>query len=430
MFAKLPVYMFGNTPFFCRWHVLLSTIAKSVVFGIVFFFGIQNPVRSQSPTQLSEHLRLYNQAANNKDYPKAAQYGFEIAKRYSESKEPNKAIDYLNQSLTYAKKSGEQVLLHSAFHQLGAYNLEAKKYTKALENFQSALNTAQKLKDIVLIKEELINVSISYGYLERFKKSIEHTEEALSLAITYNDILLQQKCYQLLSGYHSKLGNKNRSVEYLAQLNLLISAQQNEALKKREINALEQHIETAGLENQATQIKLSEQAQKLQQTNATLRIAERSLQTTTDSLLATTFSLKEIEAISKNRQMEIDLLQKSQELADVTIKEQEARIKNEALVRNFILVGGLLSVALAMVLIISYRKKSKDNKKIDQQNKNIKSSINYAKRIQEAMLPKVEQFSQICISGRNISLCNNEISKSRGCVRMAFSFGEGRDEAD
>lgn len=380
------------TLYCCRWHVLLPATARSIVFSIFFVFCLPNPAKSQSQTQLLEDLQLYKQAATNKEYPKAAQYAYEIAKQHRESKELSKAIDYLNQSLSYAKKSGDQSLVYSVFHQLGVYNLEAKKYTKALENFQSALSHAQRLKDSILIKEELINISISYGYLERFKKSIEYAEEALSLALTYHDTLLQQKCYQLLSDHHKKQGNAKKSIEYQAQFNLLVTAQKNKELRERQIHALEQHIQSVGLENQAAQAKLTEQSNKLLQTNASLRMAERSLQVTTDSLLATTDSLKEIEAISKNREMEIDLLQKDKELSDIKIKEQEARLENEALARNFVLVGSSLSIALVGVVIFSYRKKIKANKKIEEQNKNIRSSINYAKRIQEAMLPKTEQY--------------------------------------
>ncbi len=237
-----------------------------------------------------------------------------------------------------------------------------------------------------------MNVSISYGNLERIKKAIEYAEEALSLAITHNDALSRQKCYQILADYYNKQGNAKKSIEYQTQFNLLVSAQQNEALKARQINELEQHVQMVGLENQATQAKLSEQAHQLNQTNTSLRMAERSLRTTTDYLLATTDSLKEIEALNKQRQMEIDLLQKDKDLADIKIKEQEARIENETLARNFTLVGSLLATALVAVMVISYRKKTKDNKKINQQNKNIKGSINYAKRIQEAMLPKAEQY--------------------------------------
>jgi serine phosphatase RsbU (regulator of sigma subunit) len=90
--------------------------------------------------------------------------------------------------------------------------------------------------------------------------------------------------------------------------------------------------------------------------------------------------------------MEIDLLEKDKELAGIKIREQEALLRNEALIRNSIAVGSILSIALVSVVIVSNRKKIKANKKIEEQNLNIRSSINYAKRIQEAMLPKPEQF--------------------------------------
>jgi serine phosphatase RsbU (regulator of sigma subunit) len=209
------------------------------------------------------------------------------------------------------------------------------------------------------------------------------------------DVELQQKCYRLLSDYYGKQGNLKKSTEYKTQLDLLIAAQEKEEERKRQINRLEQTIEATGQEKQITQAKLTEQSKKLLQSTASLRMAERSLRTTTDYLQATTDSLQEIEAISRNRQMEIDLLQKNKELTDITIKEQETRFENEALFRNSVLGGSLLSIALVGVLIVSNRKSIKANRKIKQQNKNIKSSINYAKRIQEAMLPKAEHHPSI-----------------------------------
>ena len=385
--------MSGYILYFCQWQMSLGAIAKSILLCILLICGTQQSVWSQSQS-LSENLKLYQQAISQKEYSKASQYAIEISAYYHEANDLTKSLEYLNLSLANAKKSEDQTQVYSASHQLGVHYLEAKKYTKALESFQSALSIAQKLNNGILIREELMNVSISYGYLDRIKKAIEYAEEALSLAITHHDALSRQKCYQILADYYNKQGNSKKSVEYQTQFNLLVSAQQNEALKARQINELEQHIQTVGLENQATQAKLSEQAQKLNQTNTSLRMAERSLRTTTDYLLATTDSLKEIEALNKQRQMEIDLLQKDKDLADIKIKEQEARIENETLARNFTLVGSLLATALVAVLVISYRKKTKDNKKINQQNKNIKGSINYAKRIQEAMLPKTEQYPQ------------------------------------
>lgn len=373
--------MSGYNPFIIRWNTLSSAGAKSAVLGILIIFCIPNLTNGQTHTPLPENIRLYNQAVTNKEYREAGQYAYEIATYYSEAKASDKAINYLNQSLAYAKRSDNHTLLYAVFHQLGTYDVEHRNYAKALEKFQDALKIGRQLKDATLIREGLINVSICYGYMERYKKSIEHAEEALSLSIAHNDAPLQQKCYQLLAEYYSKHGNKKRAAECQFQYNLLVKARQDEALKTREVKELKQHIEKVGLEKLATE-------SRLQETNDSLRIIGHSLQATTDSL-------KQIEQISKNRQMEIDLLQKDKELAEAKIKEQETRIQNEALVRNFIIVGTLLSVALIIVLIISYRKKIRANEQIDQQNRNIKSSINYAKRIQEAMLPRKDQYPAV-----------------------------------
>lgn len=388
----MPDYMPGYTLNFCLW-IRSSRITKPVL--LVALLIIQNSAISQTQTPLPEVVSMYQKAAASKDYIQAAQFAYEIAMRYDATNDKNKVNEYLNQAVTNAKKSGDQALFHVVVHQLGMQHSDGKKYTKALENFQSALGAARKLQNNELIKEDLINVSISYGYLDRLKKSIEHAEEALSMAIKDQDVALQQKCYQLLGEFHKRDGNVKKSEEFLTQYNALITAQQREALKAKQIQELEEHVQSAGLETQVAQAKLSEQNEKLLHTNASLRMMEHSLRRTKDNLNATADSLKEIEAISRNRQMEIDLLQKEKELAGVKIKEQETRLENEALIRNFIAVASLLSIALVTVLVISNRKKIKANKKIAEQNKNIRSSINYAKRIQEAMLPKTEHYPSV-----------------------------------
>jgi serine phosphatase RsbU (regulator of sigma subunit) len=384
-FGKLLIYMSGNNRFFW-WKNVLSPMAgtKSVWVGIFLFLSVSHLVLSQPQSRISETIRLYDQAVKSKEYKQAAQYAIDIATIYTESKDLNKAADYLAYSLTQAKKASDQTLLFTGSHQLGVTNTGLKKYSKAQENFESALAIARQLKDAEKVKQTLINTADSYALGGKYKKSIEYGDELLSIALTENDVLLQQKAYQLLADYYSRQGNKKKSSEYLAQYNLLVKSQQNEEQKKREMKELQQHIAKAGDEKRAAQSKLSEQTKILQETNESLRQVESSLRATADSL-------KEVEMISKNREMEIDLLQKDKELASIRIKEQESRIEHEALVRNSIIGGSLLSLTLIAVVISSYRKKLKANEKIDQQNKNIKSSINYAKRIQEAMLPKLDQ---------------------------------------
>jgi serine phosphatase RsbU (regulator of sigma subunit) len=377
--------MLSYNLFTWRRHIF-QTVFYAQITLLLLLLG--NPIGSHAQTKQPEDLKLYEQAVKNKDYKKAAQHAYSLSKFYTESKDQKKASDYLNLSFSNAKKSGDNGILYASSHQLGVNYLSSKKYSKALENFLTALAAAKQLNDDILVKEELMNVSTGYAFTDKYKKAIEYADEALAMSIAQNDFLVQQKCYQLLSDYYGKQGNKNKSVEYLAQYNLLVKSKQNEELKKREVKELKRYIAKVGSEKLATETQLTEQTKKLKLSKDSLKLVETSLRATSDSL-------KVVEELNRNRALQINLLQKDKELTDIKIKEQETRIKNEELIRNFVIVGSGLSVALIIVLIISYRKKTKANIKIDHQNKNIKSSINYAKRIQEAMLPRVEQHPEV-----------------------------------
>lgn len=90
---------------------------------------------------------------------------------------------------------------------------------------------------------------------------------------------------------------------------------------------------------------------------------------------------------SENKEKQIALLEQQSH-----IKELEAdRQKN---IRNFIVVGLVLVIILAIVIFNRYRIKQKANKQletayhlIEEKNKDITASINYAKRIQQSLLP-------------------------------------------
>ncbi|NJM93513.1 MAG: hypothetical protein HC842_01605 [Cytophagales bacterium] len=108
------------------------------------------------------------------------------------------------------------------------------------------------------------------------------------------------------------------------------------------------------------------------------------------------------------KQTEIELLNKEKRLKELELEAQQARLKNEELLVNFSLVALCLVAVLAFVMFRSARQKQrsnaklalqneeiqKRNKEIKAQNEKITSSINYAKRIQEAILPNTDYVSE------------------------------------
>lgn len=208
---------------FCPFFQSLRGFSCVVWRGLLIILLIAHlPFNIQAQTSIAEIINLYKQASLAKDYISAAQYGYELALRYSDTNEKAKALEYLQQSIAHAKKSNNPDLMHGIFHQLGIMHSEAKKYSKALESFQSALSTSRSMRNNDLIKEDLVNVSISYAQMDRIKRSIEYASEALSLAITDQDVATQEKCYQLLADYYKVQGNEKKAAENLTLYNNLV----------------------------------------------------------------------------------------------------------------------------------------------------------------------------------------------------------------
>jgi serine phosphatase RsbU (regulator of sigma subunit) len=352
-------------------------IVAVAIFTIISHNGI-----AQSPT-LQEYESLLDQAIKRKDFGKASFYTYEIARFYTDEKSPKKAMPYLTQCISYGKKAGDATIVYLGYSRLGMLYYDAKEYGKALDNFEEALERAEALKKNEMILEELIHVATTHEQLGKHKRAIDPLERALSIALRQNDVLQQQQCYELLSAYNAKLGNTAKAQEYKTAYNDIAQRLQEETLKQQEHQALEKQVREKDTEKKTARAQLEKQTQKL-------RRAEDSLLATRYSLQETENSLLQEKEMNEKRQMQIDLLQKDQDLKELQLKEQAARLENEALIRNSIIVGTALLTVLAGVIFIGYRRKLEANKKIDLQNKSIKSSINYAKRIQEAMLPKAE----------------------------------------
>ncbi|RAW02964.1 hypothetical protein DQQ10_02345 [Pseudochryseolinea flava] len=338
-------------------------------------------IDSEAQQTVAELEPLLQAAIKAKENGKAAYYAYELAKIHVAEQHPEKASPYLSQGISLARKSGDKSLLYLCNDRMGLLLSNQKNYSKALEYYLDALAVAEELKKSDYLLESLLNVSTAYGAVKKYKKAIDPLERALAITLNNGDALKQRQCYALLTEYCGKIGLTDKANEYRELTKKLDDRQQAELAKQQEHQALEKQVQEKDAVQKNTAAALQKQSQQL-------RKAEDSLLATRYSLKETTSSLEEARIVNEKRQLEIDLLSKDKALADLRLQEQEARLENEALFRNSIIAVVVLLAILSIVLVTNYRRKIAVNKKIDQQNKNIKSSINYAQRIQEAMLPK------------------------------------------
>lgn len=314
-------------------------------------------------------IRSLQSAIKQKDNVKASDLTLQLGKAFYENGNKEQAKKQFLDCLAFSKKAKRNDNLITSSFSLGKIYYESADFNNAADYFGRSADLAAGLQQHTAAFDSYLFQSESHASLKRFKRAIEPVEKALQIAVDEQSVEKQVTCYKLLETYYQKSGNARKAGEITALLVSLETLREKEAVARAEAKDLHRQAMDAKSEKAAQENILTAQNKKLKLTEE---------------------SLREVEVLNEKNRLEIDLLNRDRELSLLRIQEQSARLESEAIFRNAILIVILLSTSLIGVLIVNYRKKTKTNKRIDLQNKNIKSSINYAKRIQEAMLPKKE----------------------------------------
>ncbi|TRX52219.1 SpoIIE family protein phosphatase [Fulvivirga sp. M361] len=356
------------------------------LFLICILFAVVT-VSSAQEAKVQEFRKQLEVALDNDNYGKASFLSYEIAKIFVSQNNDEDAIKYFSQSAVYGNKGEEPMLVYLSYQRLGVAYMNQTNNSKALNNFQKALKVAREMGKKEFIGDGLVDVAVNYALLNRHKRSIAPLEEALALALQIENESIEKRCYELLAQYHKKLGNDNKAIEYSAMLDKLNDQKIRQQQSGEELKALAEKVEQADAEIDKTDSLLNRQSQQLRSIEDNLLAVKYSLEETEDLLKNKEDSLSMARQVSENQQLQIDLLNKDKALSDLQIKEQETRLRHAAWIRNFIILAVLLAGSLVFVLIRSYKKKIEANQEIERKNQKIRSSINYAQRIQEATLP-------------------------------------------
>lgn len=207
------------------------------------------------------------------------------------------------------------------------------KYDLSLEK----LNRAVELATITKSNSDLIFLKYylgrTYGYTKEYQKAVNSFNESLKLAIQFKDIDYQSENYAGLANTNYAMGNYKEAYDLFQQYKII-----NDTIANKEIIG------------ELNTIKTKYDTEKKQ---------------------------KEIELLKVNA--------------------------NKDKIVKFSLMGGaLLLMVLAFLMFNRYRLKEKTNKLLEEQNaiiseknKDISDSINYAKKIQEAIFPSNTEITKV-----------------------------------
>ena len=292
------------------------------------------------------------------------------------------ATTYYTISLDINEKLGKQNAIKVISSNLGLIYSDLEDYANSFKYFNKSLEIKRKEGNKLEIASELLNVAHVLKYMNRLEEANEKLLESVNISKEFNEMKLMKRAYGMLAENYETLGNSEKSFEYFNLFSSLDNYLKQQQIKETEEKTKQQIKEMQGVTQQVIQEK--------QATEKELRTAEDSLKNTSDSL-------RKVEAISLERQLQIDLLSKEKQLQDLKVKRQKT-------INLFVFVAAILLGIIAFILFRGYKQKQRSNalltaqnkeilrqkEEINKQNINITNSINYARRIQNAILPPIQ----------------------------------------
>ncbi len=384
---------------------------------IILVFCVIPQVKAQQTTytneqqanevgKLKEVLSMY--LSEGKD-AEAAKLYTKIGFIYWKSGELRYAADNLLEGARLFEALQQNKDAFTIYSNLGVIFTDLEEVEIALNYFERSLQIRRKTDDKAAIVSGIIDVAYLLQILNYHDDAIERLKEALALSIKINNTRLIYNCYQMLALSYKKIGNiKQHDLlsEKAESYRQFITDQTIKEEYTSEVIETEQKVARSNEEK-----RLAAQIYELQQ-----QISKQEKDSLNTTLRSKEDSLELALQLEMQRQQEIKLLEQEKELNSIKIKEQKVQAQKQKLLIVMITGGLLLMIILVFLVQRASRQRKKANQQLEQhnkeidiknsqlsdavdriekQNKSITQSINYAKNIQQALLPRPETLNEI-----------------------------------
>ncbi len=343
-------------------------------------------------------LRLYDELQNE---PRQAAIYNTLGSANYDLKIYDRAKEYLLFAMEIAEKYSLTSELSDAYINMGEVLQQLKDFEGALEYFRKSLSINRLSNDEVRISRTYFNIGKTFIMQGENEQALNLLEESLELSKEYGRLNLQARASLEMGRAYFNMNELDQAYTYLNQsTNAAKKLGSSAILKDCYLNLANYYNQTGNLEEALVHFKLYDIEKE--------RFYEReSAQRATE--LETEYELNKKDA-------QISLLQQDKEIQSLQSKERR-------LVNYGLMVGMVLLAGLGMVFFSKYRLKIHANKKLEKQkesinqqklkierqrdeiitkskqleenSKDIKDSIMYAKRLQTSLLPDKSQLKRI-----------------------------------
>jgi serine phosphatase RsbU (regulator of sigma subunit) len=300
------------------------------------------------------------------------------------------AVASFKQSLAATLQPNDTVDKAAVSRELGELHSEQGDYEKAVKFLEEAVKLYQAAGDTIRQETTLLSLATALNHTGRHAEALQYLNNTLPTVQRGKDIQLVRLYYGLLAQTYQYLGQPEPAMEYFMYY-MSIDSEIQERVSRR-------------VQQQA--VLAEEQVfQKKRELAQTMMALERAQELTTEQRTA------------------ISALNAETALKEMALHEKEARLKNEMWVRRLLTGGVLLSLGMLSLVVVYSRQTKKKNVLLAHRNEAIKKqkteiesqqeellrqsstlekahrelgknnrkmlhSINYAQRIQGAMLPE------------------------------------------
>lgn len=299
--------------------------------------------------------------------------------------QPKDALKFLNEALAISIQNNypnEEAFCYSS---IGSVYQGQKKYDRAKVNYEQGLKIAQSVNDTSRIVDFLYSIGDMMVEQNHLTEALDYFNRALEIDKRSGEQYNLALCYSGLSEVALKQKEYKTSVEY--------------GLKSFELG---KSLTAPGICSDAAEVIYKAYFGSGDYKNAFLYLKlQKELHDSTANL----------SQLKQQAQMEFNFINAYKEKQDSIIRAEKQRQRDlvqaaKSRQQEALVVAGVIAVITAVLIIIvifrSYRKERNSRQIINQQktiveekNKEILDSINYAKKIQEAIIPSSIEMSNV-----------------------------------
>lgn len=232
-------------------------------------------------------------------------------------------------ALTYYTSESNENGRALILNNMGAIREFQSDYDKALEYYFQALHIKESLQDNQGICDALASIGDTYYHQKKLQQALKYELQSLTLAKKIGYISSIKETQEMLSKLYFQIGDFAKSLEHYKQFTIAKDSLFNEDYTKSLVSAE-----------------------------------------------------KDFEFQKKEEHTRMEQAQK-----DAVKAEQ---LKAQRLLKNIFIAGFILVALFLIVLFRGYKIIGQQKKLVEHKNKEVTDNINYAKRIQQAMLPSAE----------------------------------------